>query len=147
METKDFLKQTKHYLTEHPHYILKGREVIAIHDLYEWAEWLEKDAKSGKKSNRIVKQDHLPNGLFVSTVFLGVDYNFGFGGKPVLFETMVFDETKKKNHSIVLSTGKTETVIDNLGEDIYQTRYCTYEEAEDGHEKAIKKFSKYDRPT
>ena len=47
----------------------------------------------------------------VSTVFLGMDHSFG-GGSPVLFETMIFG-----------------------GEhDQYQERYCTWDEAEKGHQ-------------
>ena len=31
------------------------------------------------------------NGITISTVFLGMDHNY-FGGSPILWETMVFDE-------------------------------------------------------
>lgn len=48
----------------------------------------------------------------VSTVWLGVDHSFSFSNKPILFETMV------------------------LGAD-YQDRYSTWEEAEEGHKKAV----------
>jgi hypothetical protein len=51
----------------------------------------------------------------VSTVFLGLDHNFGFGRKPLLFETMIFG-------------GK---------HDQYQERYSTYKEAEKGHAVAL----------
>lgn len=30
------------------------------------------------------------DGLLVSTVWLGVDHSFGEGGRPIIFETMVF---------------------------------------------------------
>lgn len=52
--------------------------------------------------------------ISVSTVFLGVDHSFG-EGSPVLFETMIFG-----------------------GEhDGYQERYCTWDEAEAGHARAV----------
>jgi hypothetical protein len=51
--------------------------------------------------------------IWVSTVFLGINHNFGFGKdtRPILFETMVFG-------------GKM---------DDYQYRYYTYDEALAGH--------------
>lgn len=54
------------------------------------------------------------NGCHVSTVFLIVDHNI-WGGRPILFETMVFD-----------------------GEDkgIYLDHYCDIESAKKGHEYA-----------
>ena len=51
----------------------------------------------------------------ISTVFLGLSHSFG-GGKPMLFETMIFG-------------GKLD------GE---MWRYSTWEEAVEGHKKAVK---------
>ena len=51
----------------------------------------------------------------VSTVFLAIDHAFG-GGPPILFETMIFGGNR---------------------EDIYMKRYCTWDEAEDGHQEAL----------
>lgn len=50
----------------------------------------------------------------VSTVFLGIDHSFGYGGPPVLFETMIFGGEQ----------------------DGYQERCCTYDEAIAMHAKA-----------
>ena len=50
----------------------------------------------------------------VSTVFLGLDHSWG-GDRPVLFETMVFGVP---------------------GLDV-QDRYCTWEEAEAGHDRRV----------
>ena len=62
------------------------------------------------KGDKIIGKDQF-NGVSVSTVFLGMDHSFG-GGTPVLFETMIFG-----------------------GEhDQYQERYCTWDEAEKGHQ-------------
>lgn len=52
-------------------------------DLLEWANWFE---KSGNE--RQVRLDTFESG-HVSTIFLGIDYNFG-DGPPILWETMVF---------------------------------------------------------
>lgn len=58
--------------------------------------------------------------LYVSTVFLGLDHNWEGEGRPILFETMVF-----RNKS---------------GEEA--DRYCTWEEAEAGHERMVQKVLK-----
>jgi hypothetical protein len=50
----------------------------------------------------------------ISTVFLGLDHNF-FGGKPLLFETMVFGGDNNE----------------------YQNRCSTWEEAESMHQLAV----------
>jgi hypothetical protein len=55
--------------------------------MIEWAELFD-DLEYQR-----VKQDHLPNGVFLSTVWSGIDHNFmQFVGeyKPVIFETMLF---------------------------------------------------------
>jgi hypothetical protein len=56
---------------------------------------------------------------YVSTVFLGIDHNYSLEGPPVLFETMIF-------------------VDGPLSE--FQERYCTWEEAKRGHERALRKL-------
>ncbi len=83
----------------------------------------------------------LKNKVWISTVFLGVDYNFMGKGRPILFETMAWDTTIKEKYKL----GNTEH--ESIGEDIYQVRYRTYKEAEAGHKAAIIKFKKYARPT
>jgi hypothetical protein len=54
--------------------------------------------------------------MIVSTVFIGLDHNFGGGAAPMLFETMIFDG----------------------GEDDYQTRCATWDEAEQMHAEAVR---------
>jgi len=105
-------------------YILKGKKVVECTDLLEWGKWLE-------TAKRIVKQDNLKNGLFVSTVFLGLDHNFFGKGKPILFETMVFNTNKKRKFFKNRMT---------LGEDLAQVRYCTWAEAMSGHKKMVKRW-------
>lgn len=87
-------------------YILKDKKIIPV-DLMTWAKWFE-------TVERHIGNDYIGK-IQVSTVFLGIDHNFG-EGEPLLFETMIFG-------------GKY---------DDYQERYSTYEEAEKGHKKAIK---------
>ncbi len=74
----------------------------------EWA----KDIRDHEK--KIVRQETLPNGLFVSTVWLGIDHGFG-RGPPIIFETIVF---RGENELKVLD----------------QRRYSTEDEAIVGHE-------------
>jgi hypothetical protein len=66
------------------------------------------------------------NNMHVFTIFLGIDQNRVPGGKPLLFEAVVFDE---KNN------------------DIYKERYYTWEEAFTGHKRLIKcvKKNHYDK--
>lgn len=39
---------------------------------------------------RFIRKTNCRGGVCVSTVFLGVDYNFSMEGPPIVFETMVF---------------------------------------------------------
>jgi hypothetical protein len=55
-------------------YILDDdKNAIPVKDIMEWANWFE-SAKRAKLN--VVGQDTLPDGTFVSTVFLGLDHNF-----------------------------------------------------------------------
>lgn len=65
------------------HWILDGIEPIEV-DLMTWARWYG-------DADRHIAFDHLEPWR-VSTVFLGLDHNFGGEGPPLLFETMVFGE-------------------------------------------------------
>lgn len=56
-----------------------GRQPVPA-SLMEWAEWFE-------RSERHVAKTQIGEAT-VSTVFLGIDH--GFGGEPLLFETMIF---------------------------------------------------------
>jgi len=91
------------------YYILKDKTPIKEDDLYKWSRWFE------NISNRIVQQDVIDGKIKVSTVFLCIDHNWNNNGSPILFETMIFGLPKD-----------------------YQERYCTWNEAEAGHQKALK---------
>lgn len=75
-----------------------------------WGNWMQ------SMSNRRIALDEIGN-IRVSTVFLGVDHDFGGKGPPILYETMVFG-------------GTDETERD-------QWRYSTRSEAEAGHAQAL----------
>jgi hypothetical protein len=81
-------------------------------DLDGWSRWFDQDER------RIVRQQRWqrPDGkeVFVSTVFLGIDYGWGHR-EPVLWETMTF--------------------IDD--EDVAQYRYSSLRAAIVGHNRAI----------
>ena len=97
------------------HYYLNEDHTYTPCDLMTWSNQSEKLWKENKK--HVADED--VNGKRVSTVWLGLDHNFlGIGSKPLLFETMVFDKP-------------------STGQDIYMDRYTTWDEAVDGHKKAI----------
>lgn len=91
-------------------YILDGKTPVLC-DLMTWA--LEFD-----KANRTVAKTEIGD-VLISTVFLGLDHNWG-AGPPLLFETMIFG-----------------------GElDQEQERYSTWDEAEEGHKKMVERVER-----
>lgn len=91
------------------YYIMdKDHNVIPVEDAREWARSFERDT-------RIIKQEKLWTGKFVSTVFLGLNHRFD-EGEPLIFETMVFPD---------------EADIE---------RYSTYEQAITGHDEMVRKW-------
>ena len=90
------------------YYILKDKIPIKV-GMLEWANNFE------RIENRRVAETTLDDGVRVSTVFLGLDHSWT-GPPPLVFETMIFG-------------GK---------HDLYQDRYSTWKQAEDGHERAVK---------
>ena len=90
------------------YYILEGKEPKEV-DPYQWAIQFD-------TSNRHVAQDEIADGVKVSTVFLGLDHQYG-DGPPLLFETLVFEGTL----------------------DGEMMRYSTWEEAEIGHKEMVER--------
>lgn len=90
-------------------------------DLIEFAKWY------GEDENRRIALDAVPYGpgdkeaVLVSTIFLGMDHNFGGKGAPVLFETLAQcpDGTDFAN------------------------RYRTEEEARTGHERILQQVEEH----
>lgn len=90
-------------------YILDEGNNPVVCDVLEFAKWM------GQNSDRLrVLEDHIEE-YRISTVFLGINHNYG-EGPPLLFETMVFQEE---------------------GDSLYCVRAATWEEAERQHLKAI----------
>ena len=93
-------------------YTLVGKIAVPCLNLLAWAKWFE-----ASRDERVVGNAHLVYSLDgqeikvrVSTVFLGLDHQWG-NGPPLLFETMIFGGPHDQN----------------------QRRYSTWGEAEDGH--------------
>jgi hypothetical protein len=91
-------------------YVLDGHEPRLVNDVEEWARYYD-------KVDRHVAFTDL-GFCTVSTVFLGIDHSFLRSGPPVLFETMVFANKLEE--------------LDGM-----QDRYCTWDEAETGHEAMV----------
>ncbi len=100
------LMNTQHYK---PCYILDGHMPRQV-SLMEYMEWLETHTK------RVALDNVGP--LTISTVFLGLDQRYSDDGPPLLFETMIFDESVREWTD-------------------YQTLCCTWDEAEQMHSDAI----------
>jgi hypothetical protein len=99
-------------------YTLDGHTPVPAEEVKTWSKWFD-------EADRRVAKTILEGGVFVSTVFLGVDHSWGGFGPPILFETMVFDP------------GKPE--LEQCLED-YTRRYTTWEEAEAGHRETVKQL-------
>lgn len=94
-------------------YELVGKKPVKVDNLSEW----------GKKYSDTRRVAQTMVGPYrVSTVFLGIDHNHFRDGPPLLFETMIFDDSKVRRRNQELD---------------YQKRFSTWEEAEAGHDKAI----------
>ena len=98
-------------------YILKNKKPVPESDIVKWATAFE---SMNKKVASIYIGD-----FHVSTIFLGINFNGGFG-KPQLFETMVFYEPKPKEKSQILHD--------------YSRRYATYIEAEQVHQEVVEEI-------
>jgi hypothetical protein len=95
------------------YYILNEQgQTVATPDVLTWARWFEQ-AEAVKQ--RVVKQDHVGD-VLVSTVFLALDHAFG-GGLPILWETLVFGGPF----------------------DGEMARYVTRGEAEEGHDRMVRR--------
>lgn len=102
-------------------YILgPNHEAIACDDVLEWARWFE------NIQARIVAHDTVGH-YFVSTVFLGLDHNWG-EGPPILWETMIFDQGPGVE----------------AFHDEYCCRYTSHDEAVAGHAVALEQARVWD---
>lgn len=110
--------------------LTEGGEVQAC-SLLSWAYWLEQN-----RAQRIIKQEDLPHGYRISTVFLGLNHQYHPKMSPLWFETMVFEPSDGKLSPL---TGK----IHKLGQEATCQRYSTLEEARAGHEMIKAKWLGY----
>ena len=86
----------------------------------EWAPLFE------DKSYQIIRQTKLPDGGLVSTVWLGLNHNYG-GGPPAIFETMAFWPVTKDD-------------LFGVGAERRCLRYATIAEARRGHAATVKEL-------
>jgi hypothetical protein len=93
-------------------YILENKTPVPCPDIHAFATFFK-----NHKEERLVALTQIGD-YRVSTVFLGIDHNFSDEGDPLVFETMIFG-------------GNFD------GEDEYQTRCSTWEQAEAQHREAI----------
>jgi hypothetical protein len=97
-------------------YILVGQSVVPEPDVEAWAQWFD-------NNERIVNRTNVGPHL-VSTVFLGLDHNFGRQGPPLLFETMVFQSGDPKSEALA------------------QQRCSTWLEAETQHHRIVDEWKR-----
>lgn len=99
---------------------------IAVDALTGTPEWTEQMRKVEEKLRDIkyrrVAETTLPDGKWISTVWLGLDHSFDVD-RPLIFETMVFPKSG------------------DYGE-LDMDRYSTEEEAKKGHKKMVAKWMK-----
>ena len=88
------------------YYILIENIPVVCENMMEWAKW--------NATHKFHVKDVLINDVRISTVFLGINHQYG-DGLPLLFETMVFG-------------GKLDGEMD---------RYSTWKEAETGHDRIV----------
>jgi len=115
-------------------------EIEEVVDLRAWAQWFGEADRHIEKT-KVGKVE-------VSTVFLGLDYNFGDTGPPILFETMVFGgplngEQEREVPTVFLSIDHNfsgegspiffETMVFGGPLNMEQERYETRAQAEAGH--------------
>ena len=94
------------------YYDMEGKEISVD-------KWMRLFAKP-----RQIAIDLLPNGINVSTVWLGIDHGIGVG-EPMIFETMVFPQ--------------------DSWDDMECERYSTKKEARAGHEVLVKKYKRLEK--
>lgn len=96
------------------YYILNSKkEPVPAVSALAWAEWWENNREAC-----VVAQEKV-GGYFVSTVFLGINHDHLGQGVPILFETA----------SQAASDDGTLEIL---------ARYSTWEQAEEGHKKAVR---------
>ena len=103
-----------------------GQVPVLCDDFMVWVEWIG-------TADRHVARDTVGT-IYLSTIFLALDHQFG-EGPPILFETLAFDESDQRTHTLGdQSATFTETV------DWIYGRYSTREDALWGHREWLEKL-------
>lgn len=92
-------------------FILVDGKPVICEDPLQWGEWM---AEADTVTERSVAFTKIGDGEYVSTVFLGIDHGYGDESAPLLYETLI-------------------------SEDGSMSRYATREEAEIGHQLAVRR--------
>lgn len=111
------------------YYRLLSNGAVEPCGMWEWAESLERD-------EQVLFQNYVGQ-FFISTIFLGLDH--GWGGAPVLFETMVSDHRNLRPEQ--------KTIKQRRVKSVWQWRCTTYQEIWsmhwEGHAAAIEEQTKW----
>jgi hypothetical protein len=96
-------------------YKLEGKKIVAC----GWQECMEEKIKKDQRvAVDILILHHGPHHIKISTVFLGINHEFGDDKVPKVFETMIFGG----------------------GMDRFCERYSTWQDAERGHRRIIQRI-------
>lgn len=98
-------------------YILDEKGEPKQADTLEWAAWYEQAQRAGTCKIAL----DLIGPYRVSTIFLAIDHNFWGKGRPILWETMVFDERSRPDQER------------GSGLDLEMDRYTSKRDALRGH--------------
>ena len=93
-------------------------------DLMEWGRKLEDN------DYKRVGLDITVNNIRISTVWLGLDRSFTEHGRPLIFESIAFDDND------LYTTERSK-----FAPDLDQERYSTLEEARQGHQRMVAKWT------
>lgn len=84
----------------------------------QWGGLYEND----ENDSRRIGLTEFPGGVWISTVHLGIDHQFG-DGPPLIFETMVFGPEE------------------GYAQELDMERYSTKEQAAEGHQRMVTKWT------
>lgn len=116
----------------------ENQKPVLCKSMFEFAQWYD------KLENRKIAHDDIQDGLFVSTVFLGlptVSNSFQDDGYDFMFETMALGNSElieKICKSINYDRQDSSIFSKFLGGGDIQRRYRTVEEARAGHTEIVK---------
>jgi hypothetical protein len=124
------------------YYKRDGTPYLGEDAVLQWGRDCEppKDPEARKKwfkEVKVVKQEHLWWGAWLSTVWLGIDYSFMNVGRPIIFESMLFSPFAHPDD--FWPSG-----LHWFRNDLDMDRYSTEEEAMAGHKQLKQKWSRID---